>query len=94
MGSNVNGSRELARGTAAYAASLTFAVAFLWSSLHGSSGTTAALRGAIAAAITYVVGRQVLLPLATTLLDAIARDRAERAAADADADEPATGADS
>lgn len=73
-----SGSRELTRGVTAYLACLLFALAFLVAIASGGSGMTATIRGAAAAVVTLVVGKVLLLPLMSTILDAMARDRAQR----------------
>lgn len=78
------GSRELARGTAAYLACLTFVLTYLLTTALGATGLTATLRGAIVAAFTYCIGRTLLRPLTSSLLDAMARDRAARSTEERD----------
>ena len=74
----VSGSRELTRGVAAYLACLAFALAFLVATATGGSGMTATIRGAVVALLTMIVGKALLHPLMSTILDAMARDRAQR----------------
>jgi hypothetical protein len=78
-----DGCRELTRALSAYLASLAFAVAFLVTTLCGGSLWTATLRSSAAAAATLLVGSFLLRPLFSTILDAMARDRAEQRAEDA-----------
>ena len=73
-----SGSRELTRGVAAYLACLLFALAFLVATLSGGSGMTATIRGAVAAMLTLIVGKVLLHPMMSTIIDAMARDRAQR----------------
>lgn len=77
------GSRELARGTSTYLACLAFILAFLVTTVTGGTGMTAAIRGAIAAAGALVLGGWLMRPLITTVLDAMARDTADKKAEDA-----------
>jgi hypothetical protein len=78
------GSRELASSAAAYVACLTFALCYLLVTAHGGSGLTAALRGALVAFATWWPGQLLLRPIASLLLDAIAKDKAARAKGDAE----------
>ncbi len=70
-------SRELTRGATAYLACLAFAVTFLITvATRGSSGT-AVIRGAIVAFATFMLAPLLLRTVITTVLDAMARDRAK-----------------
>ena len=70
------GSRELARAATAYLTCLSFALAFLVSVATGGGGTTPLLRGVIVAVATWFLGGLLMRPLLSTVLDAMARDRA------------------
>ena len=75
------GSRELTRLLAAYLASLTFVLAFLVTIATGGSGLTALMRGGVCCVIMLMVGRLLMQPLISTILNAMARDRSEKEAA-------------
>ena len=72
------GTEELTRAAAAYLACLVFVVAFLVATLAGAGGATAAVRGGLAALAAFVAGKVLLRPLLSTVLDAMARDRAKK----------------
>ena len=77
----MNGSRELTRGATAYLASLTFAMTYLASSARGATALTALTRGVVVAIATWFLGRALLRPAMAQIVAAMARDRAEGAAA-------------
>ncbi len=68
---------DLARTAAAWLACLAFALVFLISVASGHDGMTPVWRGAFAATSTYVGGLVLARPLVSTVLDAMARDRAQ-----------------
>ncbi len=74
------GSAELTRATATYAVCLIFGFAFLVSLLCGASLLQANIRAVIAATVAHFVSPFLLRPVFGAILDAVARDRAERAA--------------
>ena len=77
------GSRELARGASTYLACLAFILAFLVTTVTGGTGLTAVFRGAAAAVSALVLGGLLMRPLISTVLDAMARDTADKQAEDA-----------
>ena len=70
------GSRELTRAATAYLTCLSFALTFLVSVLTGAAGVTPLVRGVIVAVAVWFVGGLLMRPLLSTVLDAMARDRA------------------
>lgn len=72
------GTEELTRATSAYLACLVFVVAFLVTTIAGGGGFTATIRGGIAAAIAFLLGRALLRPALSVVLDAMARDQAKK----------------
>ncbi|MEM7199131.1 MAG: hypothetical protein AAF628_02630 [Planctomycetota bacterium] len=72
----LEGSRELTKATAAYLASVAFAITFLVSTLCGAAGLTALTRGSIAAGAALLIGPVLARPAVSVILDAMARDRA------------------
>ena len=70
------GSAELARASANYAVCLVFAVTFLVAIAYGSGVTTAVFRGTAAAIVAKFVTPHLLRPAWSTVLEAMARDRA------------------
>ena len=75
------GSQELVRIATAYLASIAFAVTFLVASLTGVDGLTALGRSVIAVIVACVAGRLLIAPAVNAVLNAMARDEAERQAA-------------
>lgn len=75
------GSQQLVRLATAYLASVAFGVTFLVATLSGTDGLTALLRGAIAVFIACLAGPLLMPPVINTVLSAMARDEAERQAA-------------
>jgi hypothetical protein len=69
---------DLSKAASAYLACLAFVVAFLVTTLAGGTGLTAALRGALVAAVTLLLAPCLVRPFLTTIFDAIARDRIAR----------------
>ena len=70
------GSRELSRAIAAYAASLAFALSFLITTVCGGGGLTAVVRGGAVAAAALVLVPWLARPALSTVFAAMARDRA------------------
>ena len=68
----------MTRAVAAYLACVTFALAFLITSLTGGSILTALLRGVMVAAATWFAGQLLMRPMLSAILDAMARDRAQQ----------------
>jgi thiamine transporter ThiT len=75
-----SGSHELSRMATAYMASLAFVATFLIATATGSDGGTALVRGVVVGALALVLGRLLVRPLIDTVLDAMARDEARKAA--------------
>lgn len=69
---------ELARATAAWVASLAFAITFLAAWALGASVLTGAVRGAVVAVATLVAANLLVRPVLSVVLNAMARDRAAR----------------
>ncbi|HHI79408.1 MAG TPA: hypothetical protein ENK02_05470 [Planctomycetes bacterium] len=65
------GTKKLAKSTAAYLGSLGFAIVWLLAISVGASWSTALLRGGMAFVLIYVLGRILLLPLIGTILHAL-----------------------
>ncbi len=78
---------NLTRVAAAYLACVAFAVGYLLTTLMGGDGLTAAWRGAIVAVCALVLGRGVIGPALSSVLDAMARDQAEADLAKQEEDE-------
>jgi uncharacterized membrane protein YhiD involved in acid resistance len=74
------GSRELTRRATAHLAGLAFAVTWLAATALGAGPGTALLRGSLVAAVALVAGRLLCRPVVDAVLDAVARDEAQRAA--------------
>ncbi len=72
------GTKKLAKTTAAYLGSLGFAIVWLLAILIGASWSTALLRGGIAFALVYFVGRLLLLPLIDTIMQAVTEAEKKR----------------
>ncbi len=70
------GSRELVRRASAYMVCTAFGLTFLISTLSGTQGNTALLRGVVVGAITLALSHFLLKPVVDVVLDAMARDRA------------------
>ncbi len=70
------GSRELVRRASAYLVCLAFVLTFLMSTLLGTTGHTALIRGIVVAVIAMAVSRILLGPVVNVVLDAMARDQA------------------
>lgn len=75
------GSAELTRNAAMYAVCLAFAVTFLLASALGASTWTALIRGLVVALLSRLLAPALIRPCVSAMLDAIARDRAQAAAA-------------
>lgn len=76
-----SGSQHLSRLAMAYAASVAFALTFLLASWAGCSGGTALFRGTAAAVVAMFAVRLLAPPVVRVVLDAMARDVAQRQAA-------------
>ncbi|MCA8957019.1 MAG: hypothetical protein KDC87_13155 [Planctomycetes bacterium] len=70
----------MTRVAAAYVACLAFAVSYLLTTWFGGSGLTAVFRGGVVALVTLFLGRLVIGPAISAILDAMARDSAIRTA--------------
>ncbi len=70
------GSRELVRRASAYVVCLAFVLTFLMSTLLGTTGQTALIRGIVVAAIAMAVSHILLRPVVDVVLNAMARDQA------------------
>lgn len=81
------GKSDLARLAAAYLACLAFAITYLLTTVFGGGGLTAAFRGGVVAAIALIAGRAVIGPVISSILDAMARDQAEKSATAQEDDE-------
>ena len=79
----MGGSSELTRVATAYLACVGFAVAYLLTTAMGGSGLTAAFRGSVVAVSAMLLGRIVVGPAISSVLDAMARDQAAAEAAKA-----------
>ncbi len=75
------GSQELVKTATAYLASVAFGVTFLVASLSGVDGLTALIRSVIAVVVACVAGQVLIGPAVNAVLNAMARDEAERQAA-------------
>jgi hypothetical protein len=56
---------------------VAFAVGYLLTTLMGAGGLTAVWRGTVVAVFALVLGRGVIGPALSSVLDAMARDQAE-----------------
>ncbi len=72
------GTKKLAKSTAAYLGSLGFSIVWLLAILIGASWSTALLRGGIAFILVYFLGRILLIPLIDTILQAITEAEKKR----------------
>ena len=68
---------NLTRVAAAYLACVAFGVGYLLTTLMGGDGLTAAWRGTIVAVCALVLGRGVIGPALSSVLDAMTRDQVE-----------------
>ncbi|MFQ5505647.1 MAG: hypothetical protein ACE5F1_12755 [Planctomycetota bacterium] len=76
------GTRTLAKATAAYLACVAFAMVYLLSVSVGASWTTAVTRGVLCCAGVYFGGRLLLYPLADALVAAATEAEKKRREAD------------
>jgi hypothetical protein len=76
----VAGTSDLTRVAAIYLACIAFAVAYLLTTAFGGGGLTAAFRGGVVAGCALVVGRLVIGPVMSSIVDAMAQDAARRQA--------------
>lgn len=82
-----SGSQQLSRIATAHLASLGFAATFLLATAFGADGLTALFRGVVVALFCTVLGGPLSHLVIATVLDAMARDRAQASAAAAEAEE-------
>ena len=71
----MGGNSDLTRLASTYFACVAFAVTYLLATYFGTSGLTAAIRGAVVAALAIVFGRLLVGPIITSLIEAMVKDR-------------------
>lgn len=76
-----SGNQELTRLLTAYLTSIAFGTSFLIGSLAGVQGLTCLWRSVVVGACAWIAGQLLAPPVVDTVLTALARDEAKRAAA-------------
>jgi hypothetical protein len=76
------GKNELSKSAGVYFAGLAFALTYLLTTIFGGSGMTAVIRSTVVAVLTMLVGSYLIRPVIDTILDAIARDEANKPSAE------------
>lgn len=74
----MGGTSELTRQAAAYLACVGFALTYLLTAVQGGAGWTAVTRGAVVALCALVLGRLLIGPALSSVLEAMARDQAQK----------------